>query len=102
MSILVLVSHTAVVTSNAASGYVANISMLRLHIGSGSAHACSGPADLVCPRRRERGWLGIGSHWTDEVMRSLGMHELNLCMPEPFLSLSVLILATTRLLTTTR
>ena len=29
------------VTSNAARGYVAKISMLRLNIGSGSAHACS-------------------------------------------------------------
>ena len=32
--------------------------------------------------------------WTDEVRLSLSMHELSLSMPEPMLSLIMLILAT--------
>ena len=39
--------------------------------------------------------LNIGSPpWTDEVRLSLSMHELSLSMPEPMLSLSMLMLAT--------
>ena len=42
-------------------------------------------------------WQG-GCPWTDEVRLSLSMHELSLGMPEPMLSLSMLILATTSVL----
>ena len=69
--------------SNAASGCVVKISMLRLNIGSGSAldHAFSG--------------LGSGSGSASE--ETAAMHELSLSMPEPMLSLSVLILTTQKL-----
>ena len=36
---------------------------------------------------------GVGPPWTDGVRLSLSMHELSLSMPEPMLSLSMLILA---------
>ena len=49
--------------------------MLRLNIGSGMLRVGGPP-------------------WTDEVRLSLSMHELSLSMPEPMLSLSMLILAT--------
>ena len=43
------------VPSNAATGYVAKISMLRLSIGSGSAHACSALASDPKPFKARGG-----------------------------------------------
>ena len=69
-----------------AEGYVAKISMLRLNIGSGSAHAFrltssvqGGPPPPP---------------WGDEVRLSLSMHQMSLSMHEPMLIQSMLILAT--------
>ena len=67
------------VTSNAATGYVAKISMLRLNIGSGMRRVA--PPCLV----RILGPRPM-----------LSMHELSLSMPEPMLSPSMLILAKSR------
>ena len=81
-----------------AEGYVAKITMLRFNIGSDmlrlsscmlrlsltSSVQGSSPRHSVCPP----------PPWTDEVRLSLSMHELSLSMPEPMLSLSMLILAT--------
>ena len=71
--------------------------MLRLNIGSGMLRLspCMLRLSLIGPRRRGVGqtaWRG-GPPWTDEVRLSLSMHELSLSMPEPMLSLSMLILA---------
>ena len=85
------------VTSNAASGFIAKISMLRLNIGSGMLRLSS------CMLRIGRGPKAVQgkgggppvpcSHLSPRPM--LSMHELSLSMPEPMLSLSMLILATT-------
>ena len=79
----------------ACSGHVAKISMLRLNIGSGKLSSCMLSIGLgpKCeqgkggqPRPLPRMALGP---WP-----MLSMHELSLSMPEPMLSLSMLILAT--------
>ena len=57
--------------------------MLRLNIGSGMLRLSS------CMLR-----LSPPPPWTDEVRLSLSMYELSLSMPEPMLSMSMLILAT--------
>ena len=50
---------------------------------------------LVSPRRLGgANRVPGGPPWTDKVRLSLSMHELSLSMPEPMLSLSMLILAT--------
>ena len=79
-------------TSNAATGYVAKISMLRLNIGSGKLSSC-----MLSIGRGPKAVRGKGgrpplpcSHLGPRPM--LSMHELSL--PEPMLSLSMLILAT--------
>ena len=82
------------VTSNAATGYVAKISMLRLNIGSGKLSSC-----MLSIGRGPKAVQGKGggcpplpcSHLGPRPM--LSMHELSL--PEPMLSLSMLILAMT-------
>ena len=79
--------------SNAATGYVAKISMLRLNIGSGKLSSC-----MLSIGRGPKAVQGKGggcpplpcSHLGPRPM--LSMHELSL--PEPMLSLSMLILAT--------
>ena len=81
------------VTSNAATGYAAKISMLRLNIGSGKLSSC-----MLSIGRGPKAVQGKGggcpplpcSHLGPRPM--LSMHELSL--PEPMLSLSMLILAT--------
>ena len=70
------------VTSNAATGYVAKISMLRLNIGSGMLRLSSCMLRLSLTSSVQG-----GPPATDEVRLSLSMHE-------PLLSLSMLILAT--------
>ena len=67
------------VTSNAASRYVVKISMLRLNIGSGMLR-------LRLGLRLRLSFRGSGGQPS--------MHELSLSMPEPMLSLRMLILAT--------
>ena len=81
------------VTSNAATGYVAKISMLRLNIGSDKLSSC-----MLSIGRGPNAVQGKGgrpplpcSHLGPRPM--LSMHELSLSMPEPMLSLSMLILA---------
>ena len=88
-------------TSNAASGYVVKISMLRLNIGSGMPRLSSCMLRLSLTSSVQGDWwVGGqtlwrgGAPWTDGVRLSLSMHELSLSMPEPMLSLSMLILAT--------
>ena len=84
------------VTSNAASGYVAKINMLRLNIGSGMLRLSSCMLRLSLTssvqngREQARHWWGGGSEtpWIDEV-------RLSLSMPAPMLSLSMPILTTT-------
>ena len=84
------------VTSNAATGYVAKISMLRLNIGSGMLRLSS---CMLSIGRGPKAVQGKGggcpplpcSHLGPRPM--LSMHELSLSMPEPMLSLSMLILA---------
>ena len=76
-----------------ATGYVAKISMLRLNIGSGKLSSC-----MLSIGRGPKAVQGKGggcpplpcSHLGPRPM--LSMHELSL--PEPMLSLSMLILAT--------
>merc|ERR1711966_438543 len=76
-----------------ATGYVAKISMLRLNIGSGKLSSC-----MLSIGRGPKAVQGRGgaapplpcSHLVPRPM--LSMHELSL--PEPMLSLSMLILAT--------
>ena len=76
-----------------ATGYVAKISMLRLNICSGSAHACSALAEDPKPFKARGGGCPLlpCSHLGPRPM--LSMHELSLSMPEPMLSPSMLILA---------
>ena len=81
------------VPSNAARGYVANISMLRLNIGSGMLRLSS---CMLSIGRGPKAVQGKGggpplpcSHLGPRPM--LSMHELSL--PEPMLSLNMLILA---------
>ena len=82
------------VTSNAASGYVAKMGMLRLNVGSGKLSSC-----MLSIGRGPKAVQGKGagcpplpcSHLGPSPM--LSMHELSLSMPEPMLSLSMLILA---------
>ena len=77
-----------------ATGYVAKISMLRLNIGSGKLSSC-----MLSIGRGPKAVQGKGggcpplpcSHLGPRPM--LSMHELSLSMPEPMLSLSMLILA---------
>ena len=83
------------VTSNAATGYVAKISMLRLNIGSGKLSSC-----MLSIGRGPKAVQGKGGGGCPPVPCShlgprpmLSMHELSLSMPEPMLSLSMLILA---------
>ena len=84
-------------TSNAATGYVAKISMVRLNIGSGMLRFSS---CMLSIGRGPKALQGNGgglpplpcSHLGPRPM--LSMHELSLSMPEPMLSLSMLILAT--------
>ena len=77
-----------------ATGHVAKISMLRLNIGSGKLSSC-----MLSIGRGPKAVQGKGggcpplpcSHLGPRPM--LSMHELSLSMPEPMLSLSMLILA---------
>ena len=82
------------VTSNVATGYVAKISMLRLNIGSGMLSSCM--LSLGLGPECEQGKGGLPplpcSHLGPRP--TLSMHGLSLSMPEPMLSLSMLILAT--------
>ena len=79
-----------------ATGYVAKISMLRLNIGSGMLRLSS---CMLSIGRGPKAVQGKGggcpplpcSHLGPRPM--LSMHELSLSMPEPMLSLSMLILA---------
>ena len=84
--------------SIAATGYVAKISMLRLNIGSGMLRLSSCMLRLSLTSSVQGGGPSKPPAppppWTDEVRLSLRMHELSLSMPEPMLSLSMLILAT--------
>ena len=76
------------VMSNAATGYVAKISMLRLNVGSGQ------PLPLKLSLSLSPS-PSLSMH--DPMLSlspSLSMHELSLSMPEPMLSLSMLILTT--------
>ena len=79
-------------TSNASTGYVAKISMLRLNIGSGKLSSCMLSIGRGPKCEQGKGGSpplalsGFGS------LAELSMHELSL--PEPMLSLSMLILAT--------
>ena len=82
------------VTTNAATGYVAKISMLKLNIGSGMLRLSSCMLSLSLASSVQGGGGEGPPPWTDEVRLSLSMHELSLSMPEPMLSLSMLILAT--------
>ena len=77
--------------SNAASRYVAKISMLRLNIGSGMLRLSSWMLRLSLTSSVRGGGPAPAA---DEVRLSLSMHELSLSMPDPMLSLSMLILAT--------
>ena len=86
------------VTSNAASGYVAEMGMLRLNVGSGMLRLSSCMLTLRRPPPYTVCGPSLRPPWTDEVRLSLSMHELSLSMPEPMLSLSMLILATTSVL----
>ena len=82
-------------TFNAASGHVAKIGMLRLNVGSGMLRLSS---CMLSIGRGPKAIQGKGgdcpclpcSHLGPRPM--LSMHELSL--PEPMLSLSMLILAT--------
>ena len=82
---------------NAATGYVAKISMLRLNIGSGMLRLSS---CMLSIGRGPKAVQGKGggclplpcSHLGSRPM--LSMHELSMTMPEPMLSLTMLILAT--------
>ena len=84
-----------------ATGYVAKISMLRLNIGSGKLSSC-----MLSIGRGPKAVQGKGggcpplpcSHLGPRPM--LSMHELSLSMPEPMLSLSMLILAASWISTT--
>ena len=84
-----------------ATGYVAKISMLRLNIGSGKLSSC-----MLSIGRGPKAVQGKGggcpplpcSHLGPRPM--LSMHELSL--PEPMLSLSMLILAASWVSTTVR
>ena len=81
-------------TSNAAKGYVAKISMLRLNIGSGKLSSCMlsigrGPK---CEQGEGPPSPCLEQLWGLAPM--LSMHELSLSMPEPMLSVSMLNLAT--------
>ena len=83
------------VTSNAATGYVAKISMLRLNIGSGMLRLSSCMLRLSLTSSVQGGPLRHSvwpprPPWTDEVRLSLSMHELSLSMPEPTWSLSTM------------
>ena len=79
-----------------ATGYVAKISMLRLNIGTGMLRLSS---CMLSIGRGPKAVQGKGggcpplpcSHLGPRPM--LSMHELSLSMPEPMLSLSMLILA---------
>ena len=79
-----------------ATGYLAKISMLRLNIGSGMLRLSS---CMLSIGRGPKAVQGKGggcpplpcSHLGPRPM--LSMHELSLSMPEPMLSLSMLILA---------
>ena len=83
------------VTSNAATGYVVKISMLRLNIGSGMLRLSSCMLRLSLTSSVQGGDpTPPPPPWTDEVRRSLSMHEMSLSMPDSMLSLSMLILAT--------
>ena len=80
------------VTSNAATGYVAKISMLRLNIGSGKLSSCM--ISISRGPKAAQGKRGAApalpcSHLGPTPM--LSMHELSL--PESMLSLSMLILS---------
>ena len=91
------------VTSNAATGYVAKISMLRLNIGSGMLRlsSCMLRLSLTSSVQGGRGerWAGGWPSWTDEARQlSLSMQQMSLSMPEPMLSPSMLILAATPVL----
>ena len=85
------------VTSNAATEYVAKISMLRLNIGSGMLRLSSCMLSIGRGPKAVQG-KGAGlrplpcSHLGLRPM--LSMHELSLSMPSQMLSLSMLILAT--------
>ena len=93
------------VTSNAATGYVAKISVLRLNIGSGMLRLglmhnriCS---KLMFSFRGSGGQpLPLKLSLSLSLSPSLSMHDPmlslspSLSMPEPMLSLSMLILAT--------
>jgi len=84
------------------TGHVATMAMLGLNIGSGMLRLISCMLRLSClassvqgghpPPILPPGLLGPMTR-DDEVRPSLSMHELSMSMPEPILSLSVLILA---------
>ena len=77
---------------NAATGYVAKISMLRLNIGSGKLSSCMLSIGLGPKCEQGKGGGGPPLPRTALGPRPmLSMHELSL--PEPMLSLSMLILA---------
>ena len=84
------------VTSNAATGYVAKISMLRLNIGSGVLGLSSCMPSIGRGPKCEQGKGGRPPLPRTALgpRPMLSMHELSLSMPEPTLSLSMLILAT--------
>ena len=81
--------------SNAATGYVAKISMLRLNIGSGKLSSC-----MLSIGRGPKAVQGKGGGCPPLPCSHLGprptlsSHELSLGMPELMLSLSMQILAT--------
>ena len=82
------------VTSNAASGYVAKISMLRLNIGSGMLRLSSCMISIGRGPKAVQGKRGgcpplPCSHLGPRPMLSM----LELSLPEPMLSLNMLILA---------
>ena len=84
------------VTSNAASGHVAKISMLRLNIGSGMLRLSSCMLSIGLGPKCEQG-KGVRPPLPRTALGPrpmLSMHELSLSMPEPMLSLSILILGT--------
>ena len=68
-------------TSNAATGYVAKISIIRLNIGSSKLSSCMLSIGLGSKCEQGKGWQPM-----------LSMRELSLL--EPMLSLSMLILST--------